>query len=153
MKEFRISIIWRLIVSITYEVVSVIYIVRLFVDEPSGEWELLLEWTPLFKYIFPSILMFSVALLSLVNIVDTLCLLISSKQMKKRYIRITDERLVLIREKSGSKIFRVILYMEVLITILFGANDPILFAGLLLNVMLIASVFVGFRVFYSCKLK
>lgn len=153
MKEFRISIIWRLIVSITYEIVSVIYIVRLFMDEPSGEWELLLEWAPLFKYIFPSILMFSVALLSLVNIVDTLCLLINSKLMKKRYIRITDERLVLIREKSGSKIFRVILYMEVLITILFGATDPVLFAGLLLNVMLIASVFVGFRVFYSYKLK
>jgi hypothetical protein len=153
MNEYRTSIIWRLIISITYEIISVIYIVRLFMDAPSGELELILEWAPLFKYIFPSILMFSVSLLSLVNIVDALCLLLNSKFLKKRYIRITDERLVLIREKSGSKIFRVIIYMEVLITIIFGATDPVLFTGLLLNVMLITLVFIGFRAYYSIKLK
>lgn len=153
MKDFKFSILWRLVVSIIYEIVSIIYMVILFQDNPGGEVVLLLEWAPLFKYVFPALLLFSVAIYAFFSIVDCSCLLFNSKMLKKRYIRTTDERLVRIREKSGAKITRVILYIEILVTIIFGASDPVLFAGLLLNAILIGLVSLSFRIFYSIKLQ
>ena len=153
MKKFKTDVIWRLIISITYEIFSVVFIIRLFFPEPPEEIVLLLEWAPLFKYVFPSILMFSVAIYSLITMIDSIFLLANPKLIKKRFIHNTDERILLIRQKSGSKFFRVVLYIEIIITIIFGVSDPVVFAGLLMNDIILVLVYTGFRIYYSISLK
>jgi uncharacterized membrane protein len=152
MSNYKKYHILRLILGCIFLILSMIYIIKLYVDQPTGEIVILLGIAPIFKYVFPSIFLFSIAMYSLYTVIDATLLLIDNNRLKNRSIKDHDERIITIREKSGTRFFKVVIVVEVLMTILLGSSNPFLFAGLLSNVILILFIYLLFMWYHSSKI-
>jgi hypothetical protein len=148
MKAYRIKLLLRLITAIFYEVVGLLYVYRIYVPIIAREIQLLIGWPPFFQYVLPFSLLCLITVYSLYVIVDSSIALLNEQSLKEHFIKDTDERLVSIKEKSGTKLFRIIFLFETLIAFSFGHENPIVFGLLILNMFVLLGIYGGFRLNY-----
>lgn len=154
MKQYRLVLLARILSAVAYETFGIVFLYRIYIPKFTREFTTLIGWPPLYQYVLPGLFLCFVSIYSMFIFVDSLIALLSETQYRKHYIRDMDERLKLIKEKSGTNVFRVVFLFETAVAVLvYPSLTPVEFGTIVLNLFALLVIYGLFRAYYHIKLR
>lgn len=154
MKRYRNILIVRIVTALAYLAFGLVFLYRVYVPKVTREFHTLIGWPPFYQYVLPGMFLCFIIGYSLYVFFDSLVPLLSEKHFKTHYVRDTDERLTLIKVKSGTSLFRAVFFFETVVSVaLFPSLTPVEFGMLVLNLFALLVLYGLFRLYCFIKLR
>jgi hypothetical protein len=135
--------------ALAYETFSLVFLYRIYIPKFTQEFHTLIGWSPFYQYVLPGLFLCFVTVYSLYVFVDSLIPLCNEKQFKRHFVRDADERLTLIKEKSGTNLFRVVFLFETAVAVFSSPSlSPVELGTFILNLFALLFLYGLFRMFY-----